>query len=295
MSSNELEFPRGNEELAEQIFERMQPELAALTTEKLLNLRVNVVTVVSTVLGCLPRIVEFRARLVKALPEFDVRNLDILEDCAWVLRHAHTLYLACSRPPSCAPEEVQEAATLREQLLNDAHSMTERRIIDPTRLRNVSCLNGYRNLAMDLAILASVLKDSWQQIVGKCPVTLDDLARAGRLSEQFTRVAGRRDKKVASVAKATLDRRRAFTLLSMAYNETRRSVVYLRWHERDSDQIAPSLFAGRRKGERGKKARKVTPQDETAALVAQATPPDSSAIDTRHPANDAQPSPASQA
>lgn len=264
MSSNELEFPRGNEELADRIFARMRPELMALPANGLLNLRLNVVTVVTTVLGCVPRIRELRPEIVDELPRFDLRFLDELEDDAWVLRHAHTLYLACSRPPSCEPEMVEEATTLREQLLNDGNSMADRRIVDKTRLRNVSCLNGYRNLAVDLGILASVLKDSWPRIEGKTAVTPQDLSRAQLLSETFIRVAGRRDKKGDAVAIATLDRRRAFTLLSTAYTQVRRAVLYLRWQDGEGDRIAPSLFAGRRKTTGGKKTAKHSPVVENS-------------------------------
>jgi hypothetical protein len=48
---------------------------------------------------------------------------------------------------------------------------------------------------------------------------------------------------------------RAYTLFVKAYEETRRAVAYLRWHEGDLDDIMPSLFANR------KSARKVKESD----------------------------------
>lgn len=291
MTINELEFPRENEELAEQIFDRMQPVLAALPSEKLLNLRLNVVTVVATVLGCANRIRTLRPRIAQELPAFDLSYLDNLENGAWLLRHTHTLYLACSRPPSCEPEVVLEATTLRQQLLNDANAMAERRIVDKSRLRNVSCLNGYRNLATDLAILASVLKNCWPAIQGKCAVTKDDLSRAEKLSEEFVRVAGRRDKRATSITKAMLDRRRAYTLLYTAYDEVRRCIFYLRWHEEDAELFAPSLFAGRSKGH-SKKGSKNVAEAVPPAPAAAGTAAESVAVETAEPANDADKTPA---
>lgn len=35
---------------------------------------------------------------------------------------------------------------------------------------------------------------------------------------------------------------RAYALFARAYDEVRRVVTYLRWHERDADQIAPCLY-----------------------------------------------------
>jgi hypothetical protein len=40
-------------------------------------------------------------------------------------------------------------------------------------------------------------------------------------------------------------RQRAFTLFATTYDEVRRAVSYLRWHDGDGDDIAPSLFACR--------------------------------------------------
>lgn len=40
-------------------------------------------------------------------------------------------------------------------------------------------------------------------------------------------------------------RQRAFTLFVRAYEECRRAATYLRWHEDDADDIAPSLWTKR--------------------------------------------------
>jgi len=48
-------------------------------------------------------------------------------------------------------------------------------------------------------------------------------------------------------------RRRADTLFVRAYDEVRRIVAYLRWHEGDADSIAPSLYAKRKASRRRRK------------------------------------------
>jgi len=55
------------------------------------------------------------------------------------------------------------------------------------------------------------------------------------------------------VAETADMRARAFTLLTDAYDNARRAIIYLRWHEGDADIICPYLFAGRSNG-RGKAA-----------------------------------------
>lgn len=46
-------------------------------------------------------------------------------------------------------------------------------------------------------------------------------------------------------AELRLMRQRAFTLLVSSYDEARRAVSFLRWHEQDLESIAPSLWSGR--------------------------------------------------
>ena len=56
--------------------------------------------------------------------------------------------------------------------------------------------------------------------------------------------------------------RRTFTLLYWAYDHVRKCVGFVRWHEGDADQIAPSLYAGRTRSS----------SEVPAAPVAPATP-----------------------
>jgi hypothetical protein len=52
-------------------------------------------------------------------------------------------------------------------------------------------------------------------------------------------------------SEATVARERAFTLFYRAYDELRRAVTFLRWHDGDIEQLVPTLFlrSGKRKGE----------------------------------------------
>jgi hypothetical protein len=60
-------------------------------------------------------------------------------------------------------------------------------------------------------------------------------------------------------------RARAYTLFTRAYDDARRAIIFLRWHEGDADSIAPALHPGR-------SASKKKPSDESNASAAVATP-----------------------
>lgn len=253
MSTEQLEFSGDDGELAEAVYERMRPELAAVPEKELLTPRVNVVKVVSIALACVDNLRTLRPQFQALLPAFALRYLDCLSDCAWGLRHSHTRYLMCSRPPNCSAEEVEQGTALRVRLLADANGLAARNLIDRSTLKNVGCLNGYKHLANDLDILAGVLKSHWPTIEGRCACTRAELDQALTLSNQFTRAIGRRNKKTVSLRQAMLDRRRAFTLFLRTYEETRRSVNYVRWYEDDADSYVPSLFANRKPRRRAEK------------------------------------------
>lgn len=87
----------------------------------------------------------------------------------------------------------------------------------------------------------------------------------------MVRVVGLRAQAPATVAKATDQRIRAFTVLTRTYDDARRAVMFLRWVAGDVDSIAPSLHAGRSNGR--KKTPEPVPADVASPTAALATTP----------------------
>ena len=145
--------------------------------------------------------------------------------------------------------------TLRNQLLSDAAALVKRGLLDGSRLRQIKGGTGYLNTAMDLGVLAHVLGEAWSAIASKSAVQASELDEAERLYQQLMNAYALRNQRSSSVAAATDDRQRAYTLLVRAYDQARRAMTYLRWAENDADTLVPSLWRDR--GGRGKKARAV--------------------------------------
>jgi len=241
--------PSPSRSLGEAAYAELLPELEALETE-LLDLNVDVQTIVATALGCLPRLRRLQPRFEAIFVQFKPAQFDRLTKLAWCLRHAHTLYLAASRATEVSPEMLKEGTLLRRAMLEDAEMLAKRRLVDESRLCKLIYRKGYQNVGADLGILMNVLRDSWAQVEGRCSVTARDIERAGELWELLASVDGRREKQVEAVARAADKRLRAFNLFVQEYDELRDAVIYLRRKKRDSEKIMPSLFAGR--GGRGK-------------------------------------------
>jgi hypothetical protein len=94
-------------------------------------------------------------------------------------------------------------------------------------------------------------------------VTEGELDRAEIVGDQLINDIGVRQLAPAAVAAVTLERGQSFTLFAKAYDQVRRAVSYLRWHEGDADEIAPSLFAGRRKRSSSDVASKAEAEPDT--------------------------------
>lgn len=97
----------------------------------------------------------------------------------------------------------------------------------------------------DLLALATMMKQRWSEVRTRVPLTETQLERAEVVGTELVLGLGMRAQPGAKDVRRALsvDRRaRAFTLFARAYDECRRVITYVRWHEGDADRVAPSLF-----------------------------------------------------
>ena len=193
----------------------------------------------------MPEIRALRAQMVAEVPNFNLAAFDKLEDYATALTYAHAASLMATQPADDLDAVLTEATELRQTFFRDATALSRRDLIDGNRLKELPGTNGYKNLAIDLEMLASALRESWPQIQGKCALQVTELDRAEKLVQRLMRVVGVRAQGPAQVAAATDLRTRAFTLLARTYDQARRAVTFLRWEKGDFKQSAPSFYGGR--------------------------------------------------
>jgi hypothetical protein len=125
------------------------------------------------------------------------------------------------------------------------HQFGNQQLVHPATIKNYSGLNGYKNIATDLQIQGQILKDHWRQIEGKSAATQAEIEQAFKVAAHLLRLTGEKEQSPAVVASTADMRKRAFTLFTRAYDDARRVMLFLRWHEEDADTIIPSLYAGR--------------------------------------------------
>lgn len=225
----------------------LEGELLALPRESLLVVNLDLPTLVLIALGAAPRVREHRAELVRLVGEEMVRCVDRLELVAEAAGHAHVRFLAAPAPPHLTQLSAA-VLEMRALLLLDVQSLIQRKLLPPELLAQLHGAKGYKNQYFGLLFLASALRDSWDAIEHATPLELADLDRAEALANELGSAIALRG--VLAPHPAIEMRQRAFTLLVSTYDQVRRLVSFLRWSERDVEEIAPSFYAGRRRGRR---------------------------------------------
>jgi hypothetical protein len=251
-----------NEKLVTEALERVKDDLAALRPEELVQVNLDIKQAVSTIVGALPEIRALRERFVAELPTFNMSEFDKLEDYAWALSYAQALHLTANGSNHDLELLNEEAIKLRDRLLADATSLSKHGLLDGTPLAELKGVNGYKNVAQDLQVLATMLQAVWPSIQGKSPTQAEDLPLALRTSARLFRVVGLREQGPAQIEAAADRRQRAFTLTLRVYEDVRRAVAYLRARQGDAETIAPTLFTGKAKF--GKKEKPEEPVDVPA-------------------------------
>jgi hypothetical protein len=242
-------------------YERLLPEIRAVSEELLVHINLDVLVVVTTLLGALPELRALRPRIVAELPQFDLERFDKLELMARALSHAHAQFVAATKPLEALPAVVEEATKLREVLYPDALALSNRGLLDGSKFKDVKRTTGHRALALDLQVLSLTMKEQWSRIAAKTAVSPEELERAVELADRLQLAVGLREQGPTGVEQTTSIRSRAFSLFVRNYDEARRAVSYLRWHEGDVDTIAPSLYAARQPTGRKRKGEEETRPD----------------------------------
>jgi hypothetical protein len=231
------------EVVAKDSFEKLANERAAIPDERVKVVNCDASQAVSVVLAVVTRLRGLRDDIVKALLDFNIERFDELEDRALALQFANTDYLLATKPPDNLKEQYEEGLKLRNVLHADINTLAVRGLVNGDALKDYSGNVGYKNVAVDLNMVARFLETNWPNIQGKCAVTTDEIAHALQLAIRLLRGASARELSPEQLAQMADDRNRAFSLLMEAYDDARRAVQYIRYHENDADTIAPNIYS----------------------------------------------------
>lgn len=227
-------------------FLRVEAEVRAIPTNELTVVNLEVLGAVSKALGALRKINKLRGEMAE-LKGMDITKLDKLRDFAFALGHAQSIYRGALGPTDPNGPVAEELLDIRDQLHTDALGLGKRKLLELSQVEKYRSGLGYKALASDVAGLVDLIRGAWPKISSKTAITEEELDRAGTLAQRLLTGVGIQEQDPVVLTAATTLRDQAFTAFLNAYDEVRRAVTYLRWHEGDADTIAPSLYAGRGK------------------------------------------------
>jgi hypothetical protein len=184
---------------------------------------------------------------IKMLPDLVLAGLYIENEIASTSQATNEL----------APK-IEEGTALAQVMVADIKALVLRKVLPVDALADYNSGNGFHALATNLGHVARLADRHWAAIEGRSGITRADIDRAGELNQEIFKYLGERAVNGGDLAQLAVLRAQNFTLIVRAYDELRRAIAYLRYHEGDVDEIAPSLFANRG-GNRNRKDDKVTP------------------------------------
>jgi hypothetical protein len=231
-------------------FSRLVEEIRAVPDDDLSAVNLDVMAIVRTTEGVLPKIAPQRPLIVELLPKFDIQVFDTLEDHALALGHTQTVYEQSLEPLPTMQPLADEATAIREILLSEVTTLIKRELIAPAAVSHLKGANGYKNLSSDLFSLSEVFRGNWDRVSARTAIKLEELDAAENLADKINKAIGLREQSPELQASAARDRQAAYTLCLEAYNEVRAAIAYVRRKQDDVDSIMPSLYAGRGNGKK---------------------------------------------
>lgn len=225
----------------EQEFVDLVGEIDAVADEDVVPIPIHVDVLSACAIGVATadRIEPILSALV-CLPGFDAQAVFNLRSYALAAQYAHVVATGPSNERRvrnlCAV-----AIPLRDRLLVAADHLTRCSLLPPSCVGNDLRGQGNIDIANALIALASLYRTHWGMLHGKTAVTIAEVDGATVLGSQLHAAVGVCRVRMA-VVHSRRSRERAFALFLRAYEECRRGVLYLRWHEGDGDVFAPSLY-----------------------------------------------------
>ena len=195
-------------------------------------------------IGSLPRIAEQRAAVAEALGEQHAAALDALPTVAYAAHQAN-IELAAADAANDLGEMADALAEDHRLLLTDAEALAKGKLLDRSRIDLGRPVVGYRALVQSTLVLVSLLREHWASVSSRTPLTLGDLDGIERRAQLMLRALDEREQGSTRL-RAADTRSRAMSKLVHVYGEVRRDITFVRWSQDDVDEIAPSLWSGRR-------------------------------------------------
>ena len=241
------------------------PAANALRADDLIAVNLDIGTTVSTTVAVAQSMLVHRDFIAK-LPDFDMTSIDGLETAGLALIVAQADYLSATSPPDALAELGDRGGKLRRSFVMWVNALVDAEIVESSRFESIPSGGGFRDTALALtAFVRAFGASDWEEVKKNSALTDAMLVEAESISQRMLALSGQRELNPAKIAKAASIRQRIFTLVVRRYDDVRRAATYMRWRDRDVDEVVPSLYA---KGPRKNETQKSEPAPVATPVVA---------------------------
>ncbi len=186
------------------------------------------------------KLAPYRAELVDRFGPESGERLDKLPVCARATTQASVEARVMS-PTTNLSDRHDELRQQYEVVSTELESLVNRKVLPPSVLNETRDIQGYDALMKSTRAAVLIARTHWSQVEGKTQLTPAILDAATAAVDGLYRAMLDRDHGVSRSPAIEL-RTRALSMLLHTYDEVRREVTYLRWHQGDYDTLAPSPF-----------------------------------------------------
>ena len=225
--------------------DRMRPELEAMPPEEVVQYALDPTRSAGVVIGSLPRIEKHRAAMQAQFGDQAITYLDELPIIANATKQAD-IELIAADSASDLSERFAQVAEDHQLLLTDADALANRKLLDRSRVDAGRPAQGYRATATSTLVLIALLRERWEDVKDRTPLTLEDLEKIEARAQAMLKLLDEREHGSTRLPAEQM-RTRALCKLVRTYGEVQRMLTYVRWWEEDAEAIAPSLWTARRK------------------------------------------------
>jgi hypothetical protein len=228
----------------------LRDELLAMPPAAVLPVNIDVFGAAMTVLAVLPLVTSYEPALTACFGVEQTRCIARLEPVARAALAAHARWTVAGAGESPG-ELARRLMTIRDTLRTEARALVLHGVLHAGVLRELVGGKAFDSLVLDVLQLTTVFQTHRDAIAGRSGIDERYLARAEQLVDDMATALGHEELRPKSDAAELRDR--AFSLMAHTYDDVRRLISYLRWKERDAEQIAPSLYANRTRRSRGRR------------------------------------------
>ena len=226
----------------EKAFRMYAPQYRVITPDRYVAMTVDMVATATTIIAGGTRIAPFGDE-IRTLPKFDAKELVLdLANVGYAMFYANQLTIGATASRDFE-KNVARATTLRERVLVTLDNLVVFGILEPAQVAEIRAGSGYRDLAGDLVSGVRLIDGVAANVRERLLFTKEEANEAVTLARQILATVVLREQGT-SIDGVDLNKQRqqVFTFGVKVYDQARRAIQYLRFDEKDADDILPSLF-----------------------------------------------------